>query len=237
MRTGIPLVLSITAFALGACLIIPSVRESRGMEAAGERTVTWSFDTEKVGVLPRNWKAATEAANWQVIGDDASPSGKQVLALVRHRQRSNSVRDCCWTDEVPFLDGEISVRFKAVAGDIEKGGGIAWRVKDESTCYQVRTNYSPDGNSIGLYCMVKWNRVWKAYAKDVKLSVGKWHTLGVVHRGDNIKVYLDGKELLNVTQKDSPLKRPGGVGVCTKGDAVTSFDDLTVKPVQEKAAR
>ena len=84
--------------------------------------------------------------------------------------------------------------------------------------------------------MVNWKRVWKVYAKNVRLSVGDWHTMKVVHRGDNIKVTVNGKKLLDVTHKNSPLASPGGVGVCTLGDAVTSFDDLIVKPVQHKAS-
>ena len=138
---------------------------------------------------------------------------------------------------MPFLDGEIEVRFKAVKGNLEKGGGLAWRVRNESTYYSVRTNYGPRGNNVGLYCMVKWKRVWKVYAENVRLSVGDWHAIRVVHRGDNINVYVNGRKLLDVTHENSPLAIPGGVGVCTKGDALTAFDDLIVKPVQQKAKR
>ncbi|KPL02299.1 MAG: hypothetical protein AMK75_02980 [Planctomycetes bacterium SM23_65] len=201
----------------------------------GSQRRTWSFEVDQPGAAPKGWKTATAAATWQVIEDKTAPSGKRALALVRHKRKSNSVRDCCWTDEVRFLDGEISVRFKAVAGDIEKGGGLAWRVRNESTYYNVRTNYGPRGNNIGLYCMVNWNRVWKVYAENVRLSVGDWHVMKVTHHGDNIKVTVNGKKLLDVTHKNSPLASPGGVGVCTKGDAITSFDDLTVTPAVPNA--
>ena len=59
----------------------------------------------------------------------------------------------------------------------------------------------------------------------------------IVHRGDNIRVYLDGKKLLDAIHKNSPLNKPGGVGVGTKGDAVTSFDDLCVKISKGKVKR
>ena len=119
---------------------------------------------------------------------------------------------------------------------MEKGGGIIWRVQDRDNYYGVRTNYALDSqNSVGLYCTVNGDRIWKAYAHDVSLSVGKWHTLKVVHRGAVIQVYLDGKKLLEATHDNSPLTKPGGVGVWTKGDAVTSFDELRVKPSKGKA--
>jgi len=194
----------------------------------------WSFEEDEPGAVPTDWKAGTPAAIWQVIEDKTAPSGERVLALASHRRKSNSVRDACWTDTVSFLDGEIEVRFKAVEGEIEKGGGVIWRVQDERTYYSARTNYGPRGNNIGLYCMVNWDRVWKVYAENVFLSVGQWYTMKIVHRGDNIKVYLDGKKLLDAIHKNSPLNKPGGVGVGTKGDAVTSFDDLAVRTSRSK---
>lgn len=195
---------------------------------------TWSFEDDRPGAVPEAWKAAGPMAIWQVIEDKTAPSGKKVLALTSHKRKSNSVRDACWTDAVSFLDGEIEVRFKAVGGRMEKGGGLAWRVQDGKTYYSARTNYGPRGNNIGLYCMVNWDRVWRAYAENVFLSVEKWYTMRIIHRGTNIKVYLDGKKLLDVIHENSPLSKPGGVGVCTKGDAVTSFDNLCVTLVNPK---
>lgn len=221
--------------ALGICGLTPPCVVFCFAAPPKENVRRWSFEADRPGAVPKGWKAGTAEATWQVIADTTAPSGKHALALVAHQRKSNSVRDCCWTDDVSFRDGEIQVCFKAVKGNIENGGGLAWRVQNESTYYSVRTNYGPRGNNIGLYCMVNWRRVWKVYAKNVRLSVGDWHAMKVVHHGDNIKVTVNGKKLLDVTHKNSPLASPGGVGVCTKGDAITSFDDLTVTPAVSNA--
>jgi len=222
----------VVLFVLGACApVLPGV-VSTFAKTSGDGVRRWSFETAEVGALPKGWKSGTSAATWQVVADATAPTGKHVLSLTAHKRKSNSVRDACWTDDVSFQDGEIAVRFKAVGGEIEKGGGLAWRVRNESTYYCVRTNYGARGNNIGLYCMVNWNRVWKVYEKNVHLSAGDWHTMKVSHHGSRIRVTVNGKELLDVTHVNSPLATPGGVGVCTKGDAITSFDDLTVRPLE-----
>ena len=227
--------------------LTPVWKSLTGEEQVTDGTHTWSFEKEEPGALPAGWKAETTGqkepqATWQVIEDGSAPSGDRVLALTSHKRQSWA-RDLCWTDAVPFLEGEIEVRSKAVGGTgIERGGGVVWRVQDKTNYYGVRTNYEvgrPGPNSVGLYCTINGERVWKAYAHDVGLAVGKWHNLRVIHRGDVIQVYLDGRKLLEETHSNSPLTTPGGVGVWTKGDAVTSFDDLrvTLRDAQAEGAK
>jgi len=133
----------------------------------------------------------------------------------------------CWTDTVSFLDGEIEVRFKAVTGEEDQGGGVIWRVQDKENYYIARFN--PLENNFRIYYVRNGTRKTLADAK-FSLSARKWHTLKIVQHGIRFEGYLNGKKLLEGT--DNLFTKVGGVGLWTKADAVTSFDDLSVKAVK-----
>jgi hypothetical protein len=52
-----------------------------------------------------------------------------------------------------------------------------------------------------------------------------WHALRVEFSGTRIKVLLDGKTYIE--QEDRHIQGPGAVGVWTKADSVTAFDDFS----------
>jgi len=53
---------------------------------------------------------------------------------------------------------------------------------------------------------------------------GRWHTLHVDFNGTKIGVSLDGKRYIEFD--DSHITGSGGVGVWTKADSVTAFDEF-----------
>ena len=193
-------------------------------------TVSMTFDDVSVGKLPVGWKVEAtrrrgSLATWQVVTDRTAPSGKQVLALTRTNHTSGRTFNLCWTDTVSFLDGEIKVRFKAVKGKEDQGGGVIWRVRDKDNYYIARFN--PLEDNFRLYTVHAGVRKMLADAK-IALSAGKWHTLRIVQQGNRFAGYLNGKKLVEGT--DNLFAKAGGVGLWTKADAVTSFDDFSVKP-------
>jgi hypothetical protein len=62
---------------------------------------------------------------------------------------------------------------------------------------------------------------------DAKAETGKWYALRVVMHGDTMACFLDGKQLLEA--RDADFKVRGKIGLWTKADAVSSFDDLAVR--------
>ncbi len=187
----------------------------------------WDFENVPEGELPRSFRAeATHPrgplARWEVLREPSAPSGQKVLALTEIKRPSPGTFNLCWTDKVRFRDGEIEVRFKAVRGRIDQGGGIMWRVKDRNNYYVVR--YNPLENNFRIYYVLRGRRVLIQSA-DVKLSSG-WHTMRVVQKGDRYEAYLDGRLLLS--GRDRHITGPGGIGLWTKADAQTNFDDLRV---------
>jgi hypothetical protein len=196
-------------------------------EPDGNGTVRVDFDDVPTGRLPAGWKA--EATNgggekpvWKVERMPDAPSGTKVLTMRRPARPYGSAFNLCWTDATPFRDGTITVRFKAITGKVDRGGGIVWRVRDRNNYYVVRFN--PLEDNFRLYTVKNGRRSMLATA-DVHLPDG-WHTMKITHRRDRIVCYLDGRPLLRVT--DRRFTESGGAGLWTKADAVTAFDDFTL---------
>ena len=191
---------------------------------------TWSFEDVAIGEVPAGWRVqATNQrgplATWRVIEDDSAPSGTHVLAMTRPNHTFGGTFNICWTDAVSFLDGEIEVRFKAVGGREDQGGGVIWRARDEDNYYIARFN--PLENNFRIYTVRDGARRTLESAR-VTLSAHEWHALRIVQRANRFEAYLDGEKLLEGT--DDRFRNAGGVGLWTKADAVTSFDDFTVRP-------
>lgn len=190
--------------------------------------MVWDFEKVPVGQLPPGWtveatRQAGPLATWKVIEDETAPSGKKVLALVAVNHHAAGTFNLCWTNRVSFLNGTITVAFKAVRGRIDEGGGILWRARDKNNYYVARFN--PLEDNFRIYYVRNGIRRMIATAR-VKLAAGQWHTMTVMVKGDHYTCYLNGRKYLDV--HDTHFTKAGGVGLWTKADAVTSFDDFRV---------
>lgn len=132
----------------------------------------------------------------------------------------------CVCDESNLKDLEVSVAVKAKGGKLDQGGGLVWRYKNEKNYYLARVN--PLEKNIRVYKVDQGNRMELA-SINTDASAGQWHTIRVTHKGDHIRCYLNGKLHLDV--KDETFNDFGPVGLCTKADAVTSFDDFTYREI------
>ena len=194
---------------------------------------SWHFDEMKAGEPPRGWRvAATNAASvpvWRVTAAKNAPSRPNVLVMAAPPKGAKgmfgygSVFNLCYLPEPNFEEGELTVAFKALKGHEDQGGGIAWRIKGPDT-YQV-VRFNPLEDNLRLYYVKKGRRVMVAGA-DVHLAPG-WHRMAVAVEGDRIRVRLDGKLLIDA--EDDHIQGRGGVGLWTKADAVTAFDDFTME--------
>lgn len=175
---------------------------------------TWSFDDQAVGKLPAGF--SSEVGMWAVAdGDD----GK---VLAQTAENPNSVFNVLLINDTSFTDVDMSVKFQAVAGGFDRGGGLIWRARDARNYYVAR--YNPLEDNFRLYHVVAGRRTLIENA-DIKHTAG-WHTLRVVMHGKHIECYYDGKRSLETD--DDTLTGPGKVGLWTKADAQTNFDDLAV---------
>jgi hypothetical protein len=141
--------------------------------------------------------------------------------LARLAKNSGSTFNVTLILDTNCKDVDISVKMKAVAGNEDQGGGLVWRARDAKNYYVAR--YNPLEDNYRIYKVEKGRRI-QIQSADIKHSEG-WHTLRVTMEGDHVQCYYDGKKYLGV--KDSTHPEAGRIGLWTKADAQTHFDDLT----------
>ncbi len=180
----------------------------------------WNFDDDTIG---RNAHGFTElSGKWRVAEDPSAPSGSRVLA--QEATSAGSVFNVALVDNVTFADVDVSVRLRAVAGREDQGGGVMWRVRDVRNYYVAR--YNPLENNFRVYFVRDGKRHMLASAT-VDLNQSAWHTVRVIMQGNHIECYLDGLRSLDVY--DGTFTNPDRVGLWTKADAQTRFDDFIVQ--------
>ena len=188
----------------------------------------WNLEKIEVGSLPLGWKAEAtnlknSVAKWEVIKDSTAPFGKKVLALTGS-ENSGEIFNICWINHISFKEGELTVNMIAVRGNEDQGGGLIWRVQDKNNYYVARFN--PLEDNFRLYYVKGGRRTMLASSK-THVPGNRWNKLKVVHRGNHIEAYLDDQKLLDT--HDDTFLNPGGIGLWSKADAVSSFDNLSVK--------
>lgn len=199
--------------------------------APAASTTTLNFDTDAAGKLPPGWRAEGTnqkgpVATWQVVKNEQAPSGPNILGLTSVNHDSGGTYNICWTDTVKFADGAIAVKVRADSGNEDQGGGPIWRVKDKDNYMIAR--YNPLEENFRLYYVKDGSRKQLATAKIAPvIPAGQWFTIRVEQKGNAITCFLNGKKELEAT--DDHITGEGGVGVWTKADAATSFDDLKVE--------
>jgi hypothetical protein len=124
-----------------------------------------------------------------------------------------------------FKEGEISLRFKPIAGRIDQAAGILFNLKPNGDYLIVRANALE--NNLVLFQYVRGKRSSVKWIRNTPTATQKWHDLKVEVSGTSVKGYLDGKLYLEHTLA-SPVA--GRVGVWSKADSLVYFDDFQVRP-------
>ena len=201
--------------AAAACLCYSTATSA----ADGDKRI-WNFDDDKPGEVAADF--SEEAGQWRVVEAD----GGKVLA--QQAKNPDDTFNVCLAKDSDAKDLGVQVRFKAVAGELDQGGGVVWRAKDAKNYYIAR--YNPLEDNFRLYKVVAGKRTQLATA-DIK-HTGGWHMLRVTMRGEQIQCFYDGKKYLEV--QDATFAEAGKIGLWSKADAQTYFDDLTlvVPPAQ-----
>jgi hypothetical protein len=198
---------------------------SAPLQSAGASFI-YNFDSDAVGKVPAKFHTGRTGqgaeSTWAVMADPTAPSKPNVAA-----QTSTDKTDYRFplliSDEGSFKDLELSVKFKAVAGSVDRAGGLVFRLKDANNYYLVRANALED--NYRLYHVVDGKRRQFAGA-NFKVTSGEWHELKVECVGNKIICYYDGVKKIEAT--DDTFKDAGKVGLWTKADSVTYFDNLKV---------
>jgi hypothetical protein len=184
---------------------------------------TVNFDDLKTGAPPPGWTATKTGSGvpvWEIVADDSAPSKPNVL-----KQSGEATYPVCYKNDTNLKDGFVEVKFKALSGKEDQAGGLIWRCKDADNYYIARANALED--NVTIYHTVKGKRSEKKRI-DTKVAPNQWHTLRVDFRANYFTVTFDGKKAFG--WKDNTFKDAGKVGVWTKADSTTLFDDFTYGP-------
>src|SRR6266542_4332243 len=179
-----------------------------------------NFDNATVGQAPPGWtatKTGSGNAKWTIEKDDTAPSKPNVL-----KQSGMATYPVCFKDDTSVTDGFVEVKFKALSGKEDQAGGVVWRLKDANNYYVARANALED--NVTIYDTVNGRRTERKRA-NMKVAPNQWHTLRVDFQGSHFTVTFDGKKAIE--WDDDKLKDAGKVGVWTKADSVTEFDDFS----------
>jgi Domain of Unknown Function (DUF1080) len=195
------------------------------MEPAMAEKLT--FDTDAIGKAPEGWavaKTGTGNPKWTVEADPTAPSKSKVV-----KQSGRATYPLLLKTGSSVKDGFAEVQFKAISGSEDRAAGIVWRAKDANNYYVVRANALE--NNVVLYKTVNGQRssldiVGRkgGYGVNVPVSANQWHTLRVEFAGKRFSVIFNSKPIFEV--EDTTLSDAGMVGLWTKADSVTAFDDF-----------
>ncbi|MDA1013778.1 MAG: hypothetical protein O3A00_04905 [Planctomycetota bacterium] len=192
-------------------------------EIQGE-TRDWTLPADDVDKVPSGWEVAQtgkgDGSEWKVVADDSAPS-KSGYVLAQTAESPRSMFNLCVVKDASYRDVKLTVAFRSVAGKVDQGGGFVWRYVDANHYYVCRFN--PLEDNLRIYKVIVGKRTQLA-SVDVELAGDGWHTLTVAMQGDLIVCDVDGTQL---SVRDDTLTDAGRVGLWTKADAHTHFDQFT----------
>ena len=180
---------------------------------------TIGFDSDVPGSLPPAWEQGVTgrgAPRWAVHQDESAPSKPNVL-----RQSGTGTFPWCVRRGTSIENGFVEVKFKALSGEEDQAGGVVWRWKDGDNYYVARANALE--NNVSLYYTSAGRRITLKYV-DAPVPAKVWHTLRAEFSGKRIVVSLNGKVVIQF--EDDHIAGAGVVGLWTKADSVTDFDDF-----------
>ncbi len=180
---------------------------------------TENFDNNQAGAMPPGWQAGVTgrgAARWAVWPEASAPSAPHVL-------RQSGTGAFPWIVRIgsSVEDGFVEVKFKALAGKEDQAGGVVWRWKNGENYYVARANALE--NNVSLYYTQGGRRITLKYV-DAPVPPQVWHTLRAEFSGTRIAIRFNGKKTIEM--EDGHIAGPGAVGLWTKADSVTVFDDF-----------
>jgi hypothetical protein len=244
MKTRFVLFLTFTLLTL-----LATADAQRARKAAAAKGVRVDLSKEVAG--RESSKFLSVVGNWVVVDD----GGKKCLAVdgrqwmkgqpanglaqkaraiygSRHEEFIDNVKAFAYfpyavlKDVADFQNGDISLRFKLISGQLDQCAGILFNLKPNGDYLTVRFNGKED--NVVLWTFNKGKRSFvKRGTENVHLDLNQWAALKISVHGTSLQAYLNDKLLLEYTLAE-PVS--GKIGVWSKTDSVSYFDDYAVTP-------
>ena len=213
----------------GACeQKIPEPTPRSGPSPTLSAEIEWTFDGSKEGagvpgfvVDTTNPRQGHARGKWAAVPEAA---GGRSYALVSTNNRSNTF-NVAYVPAHILQDLDLQVRVQPIAGKEDQGGGLVWRFIDINNYYVARWN--PLEKNVRLYYVQDGKRRQIGELDEVQADPADWHTLRIRMQGQRIEMWFDSRPMEPV--EDQTHKSPGKIGLWTKADATTKFDDLKLK--------
>jgi hypothetical protein len=177
-----------------------------------------TFEQSRVGKLPVGW--AAETSDWYIEADGTG----RALKMAKNSGASFNIAVLA---DILSKDVEIETHVKAISGDEDQGGGIVWRYQDSDNYYIARAN--PLENNIRVYKVVNGRRN-ELKSANIMIETAKWFSIKIKMKGENIECFYNGNLIYKLT--DNTFTNAGLVGFWSKADAVSLFDDFTIKVIE-----
>ena len=182
-------------------------------QSAAAATRKWNFDADPAGGVPTG--AQIFSGKWAVRAESDAPSPPNALC-----QTGQADFPAIGLDLGRYVDLTLTAKFKPISGTQDQAGGLIFRVQDKDNYYIVRGNALEDNVIFFTYVGGQRSQLKGAGAK---VATGIWHELRVDVRGSTFVAFLDGARVVDVN--DDRYKF-GGIGLWTKSDSVTCFDEV-----------
>jgi hypothetical protein len=210
-------------------LLLVALMASAPLVCASEEGTTrlWTFDSESPDTLPTGFQVGTlfdgrPAGEWKIVQTDRANSPPQVLGQLMGKGGEQAYKVVLIND-VNAADLDLSVSFLPISGKGDMGGGLMWRAADDRNYYLTRAN--PLEQNVRIYRVINGVRhLLQNFNQTIHLN--QWHTLHVIQHGTNAQVFYDDKPVFNLEDQTFTA---GRIGLWTKSDAVTYFDDLRLE--------
>lgn len=225
-ENSLPTVFPIARVFAAAVVVACAVACVRPTAFAQSRTITIPIEETSIGSMPAGFefKRTGQGApgRWAVVSDSTTNTGRAI------EQSSTDQTDSRFPlaiyRPVSAKNVEVSVRFKPVAGTVDRAGGIAVRVIDSDNYYVARANALED--NVRFYRVTRGSRR-EITGADTKVSANEWHTLSLKVDGERFTITFDDKQLFTVT--DRSIAGAGNIALWTKADSVTRFDRIEIR--------
>ena len=218
---------SLQQFLLITLLLLAAPVVGYGLEST---THVWTFDNDLPKTLPPKFQIGTlfdgrPAGEWMVLETDRAKSPSRVLGQLMGKGAEHAYKTVL-INGTRASDLELQVSFLPIGGKADMGGGLIWRATDDRNYYLTRAN--PLEQNIRIYRIVNGVRQMRKNFDHI-IDVRQWHTLRVIAKGCQVQVFFDDKQVFDLCDQTFSS---GQVGLWTKSDAVTYFDDLNLKIAQ-----
>lgn len=190
-------------------------------------TRVWTFDDDPPESLPSEFQVGTlfdgrPAGEWNVLQAEVPDNGTHVLGQLMGKGAEHAYK-VVLVQGTTATDLDVRVSLLPISGKADMGGGLIWRATDDRNYYLTRAN--PLEQNIRVYRVVKGIRhLLQNY--DQTIVMKQWHSLQVINRGCRIQVFYDEKQVFDLCDETFST---GGIGLWTKSDAVTYFDNLRLQ--------